>query len=178
MTRRAHDAAPARPPQPACAAPGDAARPVARRCPVARRILVAEDNPTNRLVLEALLADAVGEIVATGDGREAVEAFEPGAFDAVLLDIAMPVMDGLEALGRIRRAEREAGLAPTAVIAVTANVMPEQVEAYLAAGFDDVVAKPVSEARLTGAIAGAAERAAAGRAAPLRHACIAPPDPS
>lgn len=116
------------------------------------RILAAEDNPTNQLVLSALLEPLGAELTLVRDGREAVEAFQAGAFDLVLMDAQMPVMNGAEAAAEIRSWEALRGLARTPVIALTANVMRHQVEQYLQAGMDGFVGKPIDAAKLFEAI--------------------------
>ena len=118
----------------------------------ALRILAAEDNPTNQLVLAALLKPLGVEITVADSGRAAVEAFAPGRFDLVLMDAQMPEMNGIEAAIEIRRRERQAGASPTPIIALTANVMRHQVDEYLQAGMNGVVAKPIEAAALFGAI--------------------------
>ena len=115
-------------------------------------VLVAEDNATNRIILASMLK-AIGvtaEIVTSGD--EALQRWRPGAYDAVLLDIAMPGRDGLATLAALQ--EKAAALAcplPLAV-AVTANAMTHQVEDYLARGFATFVAKPLRPERLAAAL--------------------------
>lgn len=106
-------------------------------------ILAAEDNPTNQLVLNAILEPLGVDLTMTANGREAVAAFGARRFDLILMDIQMPEMNGVEATGEIRRREQENGQTRTPIVAVTANVMQEQVDAYLAAGMDGVVAKPI-----------------------------------
>jgi CheY-like chemotaxis protein len=120
--------------------------------PIRARVLVAEDNEINRMVLEALLARLGVSVVMTRDGGDAVARFRDGGFDALLLDISMPGMDGPEALAAIRAFEAAAGLAPTPAIAVTANALAHQVEAFLAAGFAAHVAKPIEADRLAAAL--------------------------
>jgi signal transduction histidine kinase/AmiR/NasT family two-component response regulator len=116
------------------------------------RILAAEDNPTNQLVLSALL-EPVGVMLTTvGDGRQAVEAFVAGGFDLVLMDVQMPVMNGVEAAAEIRSWEALRGLARTPILALTANVMRHQIEEYLQAGMDGFVAKPIEAAKLFEAV--------------------------
>jgi len=116
--------------------------------PVAIRVLAAEDNDANRKVLAALLG-AMGILpVMVANGREALEAWRRGGWDLVLMDIQMPVMDGVEATKLIREAERREGRSRTPIIAVTANAAPQQEAAYLAAGMDAMVAKPIDLARL------------------------------
>jgi CheY-like chemotaxis protein len=87
-----------------------------------------------------------------GDGREAVEAFAAGGFDLVLMDIQMPIMNGVDATVAIRRLEAEQGAPRTPILAVSANIMTDQVEGYLAAGMDGVLAKPLSPEALYAAI--------------------------
>jgi signal transduction histidine kinase/AmiR/NasT family two-component response regulator len=107
------------------------------------RVLAAEDNATNQLVLKTLLAPAGIEPVLVGNGRQALEAWETQAWDIILMDIQMPEMNGVEATMAIRRREAEMGRARTPIVAVTANAMAHQLADYLAAGMDGVVAKPV-----------------------------------
>lgn len=112
------------------------------------RILAAEDNPTNRLVLQALLEPLGAELIQVASGEEAVAACEDERFDVVLMDIQMPGIGGVEAARRIRGRERETGRARIPIVALTANVMTHQVADYRAAGMDDYVAKPISFERL------------------------------
>jgi signal transduction histidine kinase len=135
---------------PTRAAPEPAAAEPAELPPV--RILAAEDNDTNRLLLGAMLAPVGVELRMACNGREAVEAFANGAYDLVLMDIQMPVMNGVDAARAIRALEAERGLAPTPILALSANVMSHQVEEYLAAGMNGFVAKPIEMATLLGAI--------------------------
>jgi signal transduction histidine kinase/CheY-like chemotaxis protein len=107
------------------------------------RVLAAEDNATNQLVLKTLLAPMGIEPVLVDDGRQALEAWETQAWDIILMDIQMPEMNGVEATTAIRRRETESGRARTPIVAVTANAMTHQLAEYLAAGMDGVVAKPV-----------------------------------
>jgi PAS domain S-box-containing protein len=108
------------------------------------RVLAAEDNPTNQLVLKTLLEVADIEPTLVPNGREAFDAWRAGGWDVVLMDIQMPVMDGVAAVKLIRKAEREQGLPRTPIIAVTANAMPHHRIEYLAAGMDATVAKPIA----------------------------------
>jgi CheY-like chemotaxis protein len=135
--------------EPAAAEP-DAVTPLpAPQPPV--RILVAEDNPTNRQILSAYLAMAGHEVRLVTNGLEALAEVQGGGFDLAILDVQMPVMDGMTAARRIRAlAGAEASLP---IIALTANAMPGDREACLAAGMTDYVSKPVSIEALYGAIA-------------------------
>ncbi|MFZ3005812.1 MAG: ATP-binding protein [Phenylobacterium sp.] len=130
------------------------------------RVLAAEDNKTNQLILTSLLEPFGVDLTLAENGREAAEMFAAGAFDLVLMDIQMPEMTGVEATLAIRQGEAERGAAPTPIVAVTANVMAEQVAEYLAAGMSGVVAKPIEAEKLFAAIEsaldGAAQAAAAG----------------
>jgi CheY-like chemotaxis protein len=106
------------------------------------RILLADDHPTNRRVVQLMLDDGRAEVVCTANGAEALQAFQDGAFDLILMDMQMPVMDGLTALRRIRSTERSRQLTPTPVIMLTANAMPAHTAAAAAAGADLHLAKP------------------------------------
>jgi signal transduction histidine kinase len=112
------------------------------------RILAAEDNPTNRLVLKSLLEGVGYELVLVEDGKAAVEAWRDGVWDVILMDIQMPVMDGVTASKVIRDAERRLGRRRTPIVAVTANAMPHHQAQYLAAEMDAVVPKPLDLRKL------------------------------
>ena len=116
------------------------------------RILAADDNATNRLILKALLAPLGVELTLVDDGAAAVEAFGSAVFDLVLMDVQMPRMDGLAATAEIRRIERDACRPAAPIIALTANVMRHQIEQYRAAGMDGHVAKPIELSALARAI--------------------------
>jgi signal transduction histidine kinase len=116
------------------------------------RILAAEDNEVNRIVLQALLSQAEVELRLVGDGAEAVEAWRAEPWDLILMDIQMPVMDGVAATREIRAIERREGLARTPIVALTANVLPVQQASYGEAGMDQVVPKPIEAEVLFGAI--------------------------
>ncbi|WP_332768836.1 ATP-binding protein [Phenylobacterium sp.] len=110
------------------------------------RVLVVEDNPTNRMIATKML-ESFGAIASMAeDGEQGVEAALGGDFDLILMDIQMPRLDGMEATRRIRASASSA--ASTPIIALTANVLAHQCESYLAAGMDGVVGKPISPARL------------------------------
>ena len=82
------------------------------------------------------------------DGRQAFDAWGEEPFDAVLLDIQMPEMDGIEVARAIRASEAATGRARTPIMALSANAMTHQVESYLAAGMDNHVAKPIEASKL------------------------------
>ncbi len=107
-------------------------------------LLLAEDHPINRRVLMHQLGIIGFHVDAAEDGRKALELFDRGPYGLVLTDLNMPVMDGFELTRAIRRREVEAGLSPTPIVALSANVMPEEVERCAAAGMDDFAAKPTS----------------------------------
>lgn len=103
------------------------------------RILLVEDNPVNQLVAKGMLAKLGCQVELATQGVEALARLEEQAFDLVLMDCNMPVMDGYEATRRIRERGRWPGLP---VVALTANAMPEERERCRAAGMDDYLAKP------------------------------------
>jgi signal transduction histidine kinase/ActR/RegA family two-component response regulator len=114
----------------------------------APRILVVDDNETNRIVLLTLLGHMGVEGSFAVDGEEAVAMWEREDWDAILMDIHMPRMDGLEASREIRERERETGRARTPIIAVTASVLTHEQSLYSDAGMDGLVAKPIEVAQL------------------------------
>ena len=116
------------------------------------RVLVADDHPTNRKVVELILNGAGAEAVCVEDGAQAVEAFTTGAYDLVLMDMQMPVMDGLSAVRGIRRWEAEHDRPHGPILMLTANTLPEHVAASQAAGADGHVSKPVTAGRLLAAV--------------------------
>ena len=126
------------------------------------RLLAAEDNPTNQHVLAAVMESLGIDIDIVGDGRQAVDAWKVGGYDLILMDIQMPVMDGIDAARLIRDLEAAEGRRRTPIVALTANALTYQVDEYLAAGMDDHVAKPIEIAKLYEAISGALTAAATG----------------
>ena len=117
------------------------------------RLLVAEDNPMNRRVVELLLAQSGLHITFAENGKEAVEKFSAGKFDLVLMDLQMPIMGGLAAMRAIRAWEKETGRMPTPMLAVSANATDDHVLEAKEAGADDHVAKPIVRETLFEAIA-------------------------
>ena len=114
------------------------------------RVLVVEDNEINQQVACELLQQVGLEVVVVGDGRQATEAVGRGRYDAVLMDVQMPVMDGYEATRIIRRDPRFAKLP---IIAMTASAMVEDRQRCQEAGMDDHVSKPIEPKILTGVLA-------------------------
>ena len=157
LPRIAEHAAPA----PAVAAALEAAGEAERQL----RVLAAEDNATNQLVLRTVMGIFGVELTMVDNGRLAVEAWEAGTFDVILMDIQMPEMDGIAATRLIRAREAELGRVRTPIIALSAHAMTHQVDEYLHAGIDLHVPKPIElprlQAALEEAMAGAARTQAA-----------------
>jgi signal transduction histidine kinase/DNA-binding response OmpR family regulator len=105
-----------------------------------RRILLVEDDEVNREVAIGILEPTGAEITVAANGEKALEMIRPGRFDAVLMDMQMPVMDGMEATRRLRR---DPALRDLPIIAMTANVMAGDRERLLEAGMNDFIGKPV-----------------------------------
>jgi CheY-like chemotaxis protein/nitrogen-specific signal transduction histidine kinase len=134
------------------------------------RILAAEDNPTNQIVLTTIMAAFGVDLTLVGNGREAVEAWTTDQFDLILMDIQMPEMDGVTATGLIRSSEAQTGRRRTPIIALSANALSHQITAYTCAGMDAHVAKPIDMSLLQSEI----ERVLSAQASPLEAAhCVA-----
>jgi PAS domain S-box-containing protein len=123
-------------------------------------VLVAEDNEINALLMRALLGKLGHRPTIASNGEAAVESWVAARaagspYDLLLMDVQMPVMDGLQAARRIRAAEAECGAKPARILALTANAYPEDREAALAAGMDGFLVKPLDAERLREAIAAA-----------------------
>jgi CheY-like chemotaxis protein len=129
------------------------------------RLLLVEDVAVNRELISTLLSPFDITVETAENGLLAVEAMRRAAFDLVLMDVQMPVMDGLTA-ARAIRALPGAGAQSTPIVAMTANVLPEQVQKCLDAGMDDHLGKPISPAALLAALS----RWSAGREAAAREA--------
>ena len=125
------------------------------------KILVAEDDRINLRLLLKLLQSMGHEVITARNGAEAVRVFTEQAPDCILMDVQMPELDGIDATRQIREIERLNGLTPTFIIALTANVMPENRESCLTAGMNEYLNKPIKKHDIADAIA----RAAASRAA-------------
>jgi CheY-like chemotaxis protein len=131
------------------------ARSARERAPAAGaapRVLVVDDNDVNRKLVELILNTIAADVVAVENGLEAVRAVEQGRFDLVLMDLQMPVMDGLTAIRRIRAFEAAAQRPRMPIVVLSANVMTEHRQASAAAGADGHIGKPVSVEQLIAAV--------------------------
>ncbi len=116
------------------------------------RILVAEDAPDNRLLLQLYLASSPHELTFVEHGGEAVDYVSTNQYDVILMDLQMPVMDGLTATRIIRNLERERGSCAIPILALSANARPQDIESSLEAGCTAHLAKPISKGRLLAAL--------------------------
>ena len=114
------------------------------------RVLVVDDHPTNRLMLRIMMEAAGCRVVDAADGLQAVEQASAEAFDLILMDVRMPRLNGLEATQMIRSGGSASSLA--AVLAVTADAMPEDAVHCLGAGMDGHLVKPITHERLYAAV--------------------------
>ncbi|MDB5423850.1 MAG: sensor histidine kinase/response regulator [Phenylobacterium sp.] len=128
---------------------------------LALRVLAAEDNGVNQLVIRTLLQQIGIAPVIVENGELAVEAWKGGDWDLILMDVQMPVMDGPTAVRAIRALEAKTGRRRTPIIALTANVMRHQVAEYAACGMDGCVAKPIDATKLFEALQAALDADAA-----------------
>jgi CheY-like chemotaxis protein len=131
------------------------------------RVLVADDNATNQLVTRAILQRAGARVEVVEDGAAAVSMVRRFAFDALLMDVQMPGMDGLQATARIRDDEARAGATEgnrhrLLIIGLTADAGPEVAAACRAAGMDRHLTKPATREALIAAVARARGMVAAG----------------
>ncbi len=115
-------------------------------------VLVVDDNPTNRRVAELILQSASIATVAADNGETALEALSHQSFDVILMDMMMPVMDGITAVRTLRTREALQGLQRTPVVMLTANSLPDHIRASLDAGADRHLAKPITPAGLLAAV--------------------------
>ena len=141
---REPSAALALPPAPDAAGDSATARPL--------RILLADDSKDNRLLIHAYLKDTAWQLDDAENGAIAVALMKAGSYDVVLMDIQMPVMDGLQATRVIRAWESECGRSRTPILALTASALDEDVRRTLDAGVDMHVSKPIKKAVLLAAI--------------------------
>ena len=118
------------------------------------RILLAEDHPTNRKIVSLILQAIGAELTSVENGEDAVRAVEHGNFDLILMDVQMPVMDGLTAIKVIREWERLGNRSRTPILALTANAMVADARASEAAGADGHLTKPIAAEKLILAIQG------------------------
>jgi PAS domain S-box-containing protein len=116
------------------------------------RILLAEDNPVNQMLVVRLLEKEGHSVLVAGNGRLALAALEQGSFDMILMDIQMPQMDGLEATAAIRKREQETDR-HIPIVALTAHAMKGDREQCLAAGMDEYLTKPLRAEALFSVIA-------------------------
>ncbi len=138
-------------PEPECVVPGSSAAPqLSQESPL--RILAAEDNLMNQLVLKTLLEPLMIDLHIVNDGEDALAAWSDGHWDAILMDIQMPGMDGPTATRLIRAREEAEGRPRTPIIALTANAMSHHEREYLSAGMDALTPKPIELERLLGAL--------------------------
>jgi CheY-like chemotaxis protein len=123
------------------------------------RVLLAEDHPTNQKVIALILEPLGVDLTIVENGRAAVDAVAANAFDVVLMDMQMPVLDGISAAREIRAREDEEMVFPACIIALTANALPEHEELTRAAGMDAHMAKPIRPRELLGLLSLIARRA-------------------
>ncbi len=121
------------------------------------KVLVADDNPTNRKVIELMLAAAGATATTVENGLQAVEAWRATPFDVVLMDLRMPVMDGLDAIRTIREEEIAGDRVRTPVIVLSANTSPNDRQASASVGANGHIGKPIQAEELLGSIAAALE---------------------
>ena len=136
----------------------------------ALKVLLAEDHPINRRVVQLILEAAGVELTCVENGEEAVAAWAQADFDLVLMDMQMPVMDGLTAIGEIRARECGAGRPRVEIYALTANAMPDHARASQAAGADGHLTKPITADDLFAIVEAAGRRLAEGPVPAARRA--------
>src|SRR5206468_3041040 len=133
-------------------APALDAAPAATKDQRALRILLAEDSQDNRLLVQSYLKHTPHHLDLADNGAIAVAKFKARAFDLVLMDMQMPIVDGYAATRAIRQWEKETGLPPTPIIALTAFALREEVQKSLDAGCTVHLTKPIKKATLLNAI--------------------------
>jgi CheY-like chemotaxis protein len=123
-----------------------------------RRILIAEDNKTNRFLLRSYLTPTGATLHFAEDGVEALARFDANLYDAVIMDVSMPKMDGLEATLAIREREAKAPeRQPVAILGLTANAFDDDRDRCLAAGMTRFMSKPIRRTELIGGLGEAIE---------------------
>jgi signal transduction histidine kinase/CheY-like chemotaxis protein/HPt (histidine-containing phosphotransfer) domain-containing protein len=137
------------------------------------RILLADDSEDNRFVIQSYLKNTGCSIDMAEHGRIAVEKFQCGRYDIVLMDVEMPEMDGYAATRLIRQHEKEAGVQPAPVLALTAHAFQEAVNRSLEAGFTAHLTKPIRRATLLEALNKFAPASPAGAGSPRIHVAVA-----
>ena len=110
-----------------------------------KRILVVEDDEVNLMIAEHILGREGFEVEKVNNGEEAIEILKANSFDMILMDIEMPIMDGLEATSVIRGMDTGKDIP---IIALTAHSMPEKIEEFRQAGMDNHITKPIDQAKL------------------------------
>ncbi len=129
-----------------------------------KRLLLVEDNDVNRMVVKMMLAGEGFDLTEASDGREALAAVDRERFDVILMDVSMPMMDGLDATRLIRAGEAKSGAERTPIIGLSAHAMDRDAEICRIAGMDDHLTKPVRKdvliASIGRALAAGSERAA------------------
>lgn len=117
------------------------------------KILIAEDNRTNQLVVRKMLGPTEADLRFVPDGQQAVDAYKAGTCDLILMDLSMPVLGGLEATRQIRAFERDFARPACKIVALTANAQPSDAEACFDAGMDDFLSKPFRKGELLSVVA-------------------------
>jgi PAS domain S-box-containing protein len=140
------------------------------------RILLAEDHPTNRRVVELILEPLDVDLTSVENGALAVEAAAAEPYDLILMDMQMPVMGGVEAIGLIRADQQRRGLPRTPIYMLTANAMPEHRAQSMDAGADDFLTKPLGAEALIAAVAQALETPPAVEAVSMDRPAAKAPD--
>ncbi len=113
------------------------------------RLLIAEDNNINQLVIEHMIDTELYDIIFVENGSVAYNTYRKDEFDLILMDISMPVMDGIDATKAIRKYEQANDLPPTPIIALTAHALNTDRDNFLSIGMDDYIAKPINLLKLT-----------------------------
>ncbi|MDY6991856.1 MAG: response regulator [Pseudomonadota bacterium] len=139
------------------------------------KILLVEDNPVNRIVELNMLKSLNCHVEIVENGKEALNACAQTDYDLILMDIQMPVMDGIEATRRIRQQHDQEQRTP--IVAVTANNMPQDLERYFSAGIDDCISKPVTVERLRSVIGHYLQFEVAPTSSPQAFECSSQPSP-